>query len=55
MSLIQITGFLLVDCYIDLVDRSLVDYYQVRFEVTCRGWNKGFLDDLHFLHGCQLS
>jgi len=54
MSFIQITGILVADCYIDHVDPSPVDYFQVSFDVTCRVSNKGFLDDLHFLLRCQL-
>ena len=43
------------DCYIEHMDPALVDYYQVRFHVACRGWNKGFLNGLDlFLHGHQL-
>jgi hypothetical protein len=34
------TSILVSVCYIDHVDPSPVDYYQVRFEVTCRGLNK---------------
>ena len=46
MPFIQITGILVADCYIDHVDPSLVDYHQVRIEITCRVWNKGFLNNL---------
>ena len=34
------TSILVAVCYIDHLDPSPVDYYQVRFEVTCRGRNK---------------